>query len=316
MEKSIVFSLDTPYRERLEIEAFNFGRADAPVSVGVMGSMRGNEVQQTYICAQLVNQLRAWEEAGRLNPEVRITVIPSGNSFSMNIASRFWPMDNTHINRMFPGYDQGETTQRIAAGLFDALKDCTFGLQLASYYLPGEFENHIRMMDVGTIDMDRAWKVAKSFGFPYAVLKTPAPFDTTTLNYNWQVWGTCAYSIYSAATDHIDDASAQGVLTCIERFLGSIGALDTTCADTPKTRYLQESSLMNVRTRAAGFFKRNVNVGDAVKRGDEIARVLSTEDCHVLETLVSPCTGTVFFRHGPAMINGETIAFKIAPDEA
>ena len=35
----------------------------------------------------------------------------------MNIGKRFWSADNTDINRMFPGYNLGETTQRIAAGV-------------------------------------------------------------------------------------------------------------------------------------------------------------------------------------------------------
>ena len=39
------------------------------------------------------------------------------------IKKRFWSIDNTDINRMFPGYDKGETTQRIAAGIFEKIKD-------------------------------------------------------------------------------------------------------------------------------------------------------------------------------------------------
>ena len=35
----------------------------------------------------------------------------------MNVGKRFFPVDNTDINRMFPGYDKGETTQRLADGV-------------------------------------------------------------------------------------------------------------------------------------------------------------------------------------------------------
>lgn len=55
---------------------------------------------------------------GLLNGGKSILVIPAANAFSMNIHKRFWPVDNTDVNRMFPGYDKGETTQRIAAGIF------------------------------------------------------------------------------------------------------------------------------------------------------------------------------------------------------
>ena len=67
----------------------------------------------------------------------------------MNIQKRFWPTDNTDINRMFPGYDLGETTQRIADGVFREISKYQFGIQFTSFYMPGNFVPHIRLMDEG-----------------------------------------------------------------------------------------------------------------------------------------------------------------------
>ena len=64
------------------------------------------------------------ENHGFLQKGLSVTVILSANPFSMNIGKRFWAMDDTDINRMFPGYNKGETTQRIAAGLFEKLQGC------------------------------------------------------------------------------------------------------------------------------------------------------------------------------------------------
>ena len=61
------------------------------------------------------------EEQGRIVPGQSILVIPTINSHSMNIGKRFWSADNTDINRMFPGYSLGETTQRISAGVFERI---------------------------------------------------------------------------------------------------------------------------------------------------------------------------------------------------
>ncbi len=57
----------------------------------------------------------------------------------MNIHKRFWPVDNADVNRMFPGYDKGEATQRIAADIFEAVSSYDYGIQLASFYLRGKF---------------------------------------------------------------------------------------------------------------------------------------------------------------------------------
>lgn len=62
-------------------------------------------------------------------------MVLSVNHFSMNIGKRFWPSDNTDINRMFPGYKEGETTQRIADGVFENIKDYSYGIQFASFYI-------------------------------------------------------------------------------------------------------------------------------------------------------------------------------------
>ena len=47
----------------------------------------------------------------------------------LNIGKRFWPLDNTDINMMFPGYELGKT-QRIAKKSFDAISGYDYGIIL------------------------------------------------------------------------------------------------------------------------------------------------------------------------------------------
>ena len=120
MKREVLYQIDALYRDDFRITGFSFGEGEKALCI--VGAMRGNENQQLYCCSRLVSRLTALEEAGRLQPGYRILVIPCVNPYSMNIRKRFWPIDNTDINRMFPGYDQGETTQRIAAALFNVVK--------------------------------------------------------------------------------------------------------------------------------------------------------------------------------------------------
>lgn len=132
------------------------------------------------------------ENHGFLQKGLSVTVIPSANPFSMNIGKRFLAMDDTDINRMFPGYNKGETTQRIAAGLFEKLQGYEYGIQMASFYMPGEFIPHVRIVKTALDYADEG----KDFGLPYVSVSEPAPLDTTLLNYNWQNWNTKAFSLY------------------------------------------------------------------------------------------------------------------------
>ena len=153
MEREVLYSFKGLYRDDFRITGFRFGHGEKAMCV--VGTMRGNENQQLYCCSRLVERLRALEAEGALTEGHEILVIPCANPYSINVRKRFWSTDNTDINRMFPGYDMGETTQRIAAGLFGCIQDFRFGAQFASFYMPGAFVPHVRVMKTGFQDTDR-----------------------------------------------------------------------------------------------------------------------------------------------------------------
>ena len=206
MKESIIYQIAHTYRDDFRVRAFTFGQGEKALCV--VGSVRGNEYQQIYICSQVIQRLQKLEEEGRFIQGQQVMVIPSVNPSSMNIGKRFWGIDNTDINRMFPGYNLGETTQRIAAGVFEVVNKYRSGVQLTSFYMPGEFQPHVRMMHTGFENVTKA----ADFGLPYIVIREPRPYDTTTLNYNWQIWQTDAYSLYSNTTGRIDPVSAEQVV--------------------------------------------------------------------------------------------------------
>ena len=67
------------------------------------------------------------------------------------------------------------------------------------------------------------------FGLPYVVMRTPKPIDTTTLNYNWQIWESNAFSAYTKETAHIDEDSAAQAVSAVLRYLSRLGVVKYTC---------------------------------------------------------------------------------------
>lgn len=68
-------------------------------------------------------------------------------------------------------------------------------------------------------------KTALEFGLPNVILHTPRPFDTTTLNYNWQIWGVKAFSLYTTTTETIDPSSSKQAIDAILSFLSKEGII-------------------------------------------------------------------------------------------
>ncbi|OUN82227.1 succinylglutamate desuccinylase/aspartoacylase family protein [Bacteroides sp. An51A] len=307
MRREILFSMKSPFRDTFRIQGFRFG--SGAKSLAIVGAMRGDEVQQQYICSQLVKQLVQLEAEGRLVPGHEILVIPSANPYSMNIGKRFWAMDNTDINRMFPGYDQGETTQRIAAALFEAIQGYTFGVQLASFYVPGDFIPHIRIIRTGYEDV----QTASLFGLPYVCLRKSLPFDTTLLNYNWQIWDTKAYSVYGGQNGQVEGPMAPYILGSLLRFMQRTSILVHTASAHPgyDSQVIDESDLTSVKAPVSGIFYRMKTARDEVRAGELLACIIHPEEGEVLAEIHAPADGIIFFAHNQPLTLQEATLYKL-----
>ena len=309
MKQETLYQIHALYRDDFRISSFQFGEGEK--SLCVVGSMRGNEYQQIYVASQLIQKLKRLEEKGRIIPGKQVLVIPCANPYSVNAKKRFWTIDNTDINRMFPGYDQGETTQRIADGIFEKIKDYEYGIQFASFYMPGNFVPQVRMMKTGRENIE----LAKKFGLPYVVLHTPRPFDTTTLNYNWQVWNTQAFSIYTTSTGAIDKESADQAVSAILNFMSKEGIIDYQGFEGYISRVVDTKDMLNVRADCAGFFEGLIKAGQKVKRDSVMARITDPYTGEVKREIKAPEDGIVAFVHNETLAYQYTAVIKLIVDE-
>ncbi len=248
------------------------------------------------------------EAEGRITPGHKILIIPSCNPYSLNIQKRFWPIDNTDINRMFPGYDLGETTQRIADGVFREIMDYQYGIQFTSFYMPGEFMPHVRMMDEGFSSVEEALK----FEMSYVVVRNVRPYDTATLNYNWQVWNPQAFSFYTTTTTSINRNSAGQSVLSIMKFLSALGIIKYQYPHQKNpSRVVRDTEMVSVRTAKSGIFEPLVQVGQDVSEGTPLANIVHPYEGEIMETLYAPVEAKVFFMHTDPLTYADTALFKL-----
>ncbi|MCQ2553627.1 MAG: M14 family metallopeptidase [Clostridia bacterium] len=309
MKKKTIYEIKGLYRDNFRVTGYEFGKGKK--SVCIVGTMRGNEIQQLYCCSQLIKKFKQLEEEGRITPGHKVLIIPSCNPYSINIQKRFWPIDNTDINRMFPGYDLGETTQRIADGVFKEIMDYDYGIQFTSFYMPGEFMPHVRMMDEGYSRIE----TALNFEMPYVVVRNVRPYDTATLNYNWQVWNTQAFSFYTTSTTTIDRNSAGQSVLSVMKFLSSLGIVKYQSSSQAKpSKVVMDTDMLSVQTAKSGIFETLVKVGDYVKEGAPLANIIHPYEGRIMETLYAPADARVFFMHTDPLTYANTAVFKLVAE--
>lgn len=305
MTKEIIYKFASAYRGEFKINAYHFNKGEK--SCCIVGALRGNETQQLYICSKLIKALGELEKQCKISYDHEITVIPCVNPFSVNLGKKFWCSDNRDINRDFPGNITGEPTQRIAANVLNAVSGYQYGIQFASFYIQGDFIPHVRMMETGKENKS----LANLFGLPYIMLREPKPFDENTLNYNWQMNNTSAFSVYTNETENIDEESACLAVASVLRFLSRMGIIKYQCHGGYMSTTLEESSLMSVRSTVGGIYRRTKHPGDEVIQGEPMAHILHPYENTVLEEIKAPCNGIVFFAHKSPLVSEATVVYKI-----
>ena len=305
MYKETLYTLEGIYREEFKITGYRFGNGDK--SACIVGALRGNEYQQTYICSQLVRELRILEERGQIAGNKSIMVIPCLNQYATNIDRRFWPLDDSDINRKFPGHTNGDTTQQIASEIMDIIKGYSYGIQLTSFYMMGKFVPHVRMMETGFQNPS----LANLFGLPFAVIRKPKPMDTTTLNYNWQMSGTSAFSLYTNCSDYIDDVSARQAVASILRFLTRMGIIKYNNHSGFIAEVINEDDLMPILAGAAGFYKRLKEPGSTVYHDEVIGEIIDPCTGEIKSHVISPTEGMVFFAHTAPTVMEDAVVYRV-----
>ena len=285
MNKEIIYSMNTAYRGEYEIQGFSYGSGDKAACI--VGAMRGNEFQQLYISSLLAKKLGELEARGAIVSGKKILLIPSINYSSFNVGKKYWITDNSDINRSFPGNPEGQATSRIAAAVMEKVTGYAYGIQFASFYMDGEF-------------------------IPYVLTAEPRSYDKATLNYNWQMRGTEAFSVYSGVTDTINGESANQAVSSVLRFLTRMGVIRYNCHAGYISTIMDEEDLLSIRSEhAAGFFKKLVQPGDEVVRGDIIANIINPMTGENTTDIYAPTDGIIFYCQNSPMIYQNSVIFKM-----
>lgn len=309
MKRIEILNFKSPNRAPLKVEGFLFGEDSRGPSVAIVGAMSGDYINQLYVASRLVEYLRHKEEEGKIIG--KILVIPAVNTYALNMGQAFWPLDKTDMNMMFPGYEEGETTQRIAAKLFNALKGYDFGVILEGRRDQGMCLPYVKLIKSGYEDIDSA----KDLGMRFIHYRSYSPMETVMLQYNWQLWETKALSVVFGKNGSIDHASSSEVQGSLIRFMAKQKILNVPVFDGFQSNIIEPENITILKASRAGIFDSLVSCGTTVEKGDILGRITDALSGEKLEKIIAPLGGVLTCQYSHPLIFQNSIAFRIASVE-
>uniref|UniRef100_UPI0040472D71 M14 family metallopeptidase n=1 Tax=Aliarcobacter sp. TaxID=2321116 RepID=UPI0040472D71 len=307
MKKIEILTIESLSRAPLVIEGYLFEGSDPKASsVAIIGAMEGDGVLPLYCASNLVDFFKNQIEKDKIKGN--ILIIPSINHYALNVGKRFWPLDNTDLNMMFPGYELGETTQRIAKKIFDAINGYTYGIILERRPDPATCISYIKLLKSKYEDLEEA----KKFGFKMIHHKTLKSIDTVTLQYNWQLWGTKAFSIMCPNDNQVDKKMANEINQGILRFMDKNKIIEHHIFNGYESTIIDRESIEVVKSPKSGIFIQTETPGNYVSKGQIIGQVVHSLEGNIVHEFLAPCSGMITCFYSYPLIYENAVAFRIA----
>jgi len=311
MHETTICSLDAVARGSFQVKAFHFGNP-LKKNLAIVAGLRGSEIQQIYIASQLVRKLHDLHQL--VSDDHGVCIIPAANPHAANTARRFWEPESLDLNRLFPGFERGDSAQRVANSIMEHVSGYEYGINLTSINHPGAYANHIRIHRTGWEKVEHS----KAFGFSTVHLHEPNAQESGSLNYNWQVWNTKTYSLLGGRAFEIDAPRAQDSINAILRFMQSCAILGKDPAIAlPKAttaQLVEDQRLLRINIPRAGIFIPFKELDDRVHKGEVLGTVRDALHGEVLCDVTSPCEGTIFYRFPGPLAYENMVGFTVVVD--
>lgn len=301
--------MTAPVREPFEIPCHDLGDRGAPPRLAFVAGIHGNELNGVFVLSRLAGFLSDVAAGTRppLKLTARVVVIPAVNVLGVNTRRRAWPFDGTDINRMFPGYDGGETTQRIAWAVLDKTTPAAVRVDIHSSNLDIEELPQVRLYAPTPQEREHA----RWFGLPAVVERPMNAIFSSTIGHAWRTLGGENYVIQAGHAGDLQLPHCERLFRSLVTFCCRTGVLEGTriADEDDDTHHFGVRQTLPLIAKRAGVFVSKATIGAWLHTGDVIGYVYDTFDGSLRDEVRAPLPGLLSgLRRYPLLCEGDLVA--------
>jgi predicted deacylase len=309
MSTPMLLRMTAPLRDDFAIPYHSFGPEAERPTLALVAGLHGNELNGIFVLSRLADYLRRLAEGRQSGQGLsgRIIVVPAVNVLGVNTRSRRWPFDKTDINRMFPGYDLGETTQRIANAVFQFTRSAQYRIDIHSSNADFEEVPQVRLYEPS--EDERV--TAMLFGLPAVIERTIDSVFTSTLGYAWHACAGETFVMQAGRAGDLQLAHCERLFRALTAFLHHTGMVSGIhlAPEDQDSHYFPLGHTLPLISDHAGLFISDVPVGAWLRAGDTIGHIYDAFGGDRHAEIRAPVSGLLSgIRRQPLLCEGDLIA--------
>jgi predicted deacylase len=314
--QGVLLHMTAPSREDFDVPCHDLGPRDATPRVAFVAGLHGNELNGVFVLARLASFLRGVADGTRDGAALlgRVRIVPAVNVLGLNTRQRCWPFDGTDVNRMFPGYDAGETTQRIAAAVLEATAEAPLRIDVHSSNVDFEELPQVRLYDPD----DATREAARWLGLPAIVERRANQTFRATLASAWRERGGRSLVVQAGHAGSLQAPHCERLFRALIDFLERAGLLVGVRLAEPEddVHHFGPRQSLPLIAEHAGWFVSRLEVGQWLQAGDSVGYVYDGFHGDLRDEIRTPVSGLLSgIRRQPLLCEGDLVARLLTRDE-
>ncbi len=309
-------SYKTPLGHSIQIEKKTYGSSSGKSKnrLAIISGLHGDELEGIALCGRLVSFLSNLQKENPKAIQGQIEIYPMANPQSLGSSQRLWPMGGIDMNRQFAGNGKSLLSDISKRILNDIIQNSDIAIDVHAGNLFLKELPQVRIIegyDKKLIPLALQCNVDLIWVHPIA------DFFKLTLGFNLNKAKVRTIVIEAGVGARLDKRIGDQLFHGMIQLMRSIGVLD---CDKPIVQK-KEPILVNpdevtmAASNSFGFFISEISLGEWIKKGDLIGKVICPNDGSVLEEIVANSDGLAFtLREDPLTYEGSVVA-RIANKE-
>jgi len=302
-----ILSIKSPLGPPIEILKHIFpGKSEKP-QVSFVAGLHGDEFEGLYICHKLLRYLTELEIS---NPEAiqgKINIYPTVNPQALENGTRLWPFFCLDINRTFGLTQTNSIAEATSQTLFHDLKS-------SSDIVIDFHSSNLQLMELPQIRIIKDFEkkllpLAKKCNVELIWVHPNAEIFASTLGFNLNKAKVPTLVIETGTCLRIHPNSNDQVFYGMLNLLQDIGTLNITHPKGKEPKLVEPDEVVMIQAHHSGLFIKQVEIGEVLKEGEKLGKVIDPVKGNILEEIFSPCSGLLFtIREHPLSHKGSTLA--------
>lgn len=299
-----VTSMELPVDEHLRIQKNRILPQKASVSekrIAIVTGTHGDELEGQFVCYELLRQLNSHPEC--INGI--IDIYPALNPLGIDSVTRGIPMFDLDMNSIFPGSEKGPMIEMIVRQITEDLigADICIDIHASNIFLM-----EMPQVRINEETSKKLLPYAKMLNTDFIWIHSSATVLESTLAYSLNKAGVPTLAVEMGVGMRITESYGFQLVTGILNLMKETGIWTghTDAVKEPIVSSDHEIGFLNATM--PGIFVPQQNIGDNVKAGDIMGKILNPLSGNIEETVKAPIGGMIFTRREyPVVYNGSLL---------